>query len=589
MEMPIGDIIDRYSICKLKAERLLIDNKTEMNCLWKEIELHPEIYDYVEKLYDINGKIWDLEADIRQGNEEILGLEEVGRRAIKIRNLNGIRVQYKNEINSKLNQGFIEIKMNHGSQKEPSLIITLTTVPERLSLEQEDGLKLVLSNLCEQNDTEYEVHFNVPHESFATKKPYIIPAWLDEYKLKYPHLKVFRTEDFGPPTKFLPTLHRITNPETIILVVDDDLVYHKDMVKEHKKYQAKFIDSVICYDGRGTDIIQYGDIRDDWIICVLEPTITHSLQHYKSASYKRKLFKEDFFKTYVGKTFSDDVLVSLYFKNNNIEMYVVPYEPDNHLFETKELWDQNQGVTTFPVLRYAASVEGSGCNNPSLLNIQGKFYTPPGLEKPHNKEIIDISCGTDKNNHGYFTFYNPIFRKLPEITSVLEIGIYTGGSLRLWEKKFKNAKIFGIDVNNCKKYNTERIKTFVADQADRSQLEKVVKSINQEFDIILDDGGHTMKQQQISLGFLFKYLKSGGVYILEDLHTSRIYDRNFIDKNDSITSLDMLEQYQKTKIISSNNITQEEIEYLNNNILNVDIWTRTPEKNVSVTSAIYKK
>lgn len=589
MEMPIGDIIDRYSICKLKAERLSIDNKTEMDCLWREIEQHSGVFDYVEKLYEINGKIWDLESDIRQGNEDILGLEEVGRRAIKIRNFNGIRVQYKNEINSKLNQGFIEIKMNHGSQKEPSVIISLTTVPERLSLEIEDGLKLVLTQLSEQNDNDYEVHFNIPLESFVTKKPYIIPSWLDEYKLKYPHLKVFRTKDFGPPTKIIPTLERILNPETIILVVDDDLVYHKDMIKEHRKYQAQFKDSVICYDGRGTDVRQYGDIRDDWILCVLEPTITHGLQHYKSASYKRKLFTKEFFNDYLGKTYSDDVLVSLYFRNNNIKMFVVPYEPDIHLFETTELWHLNQGVTSFPILRYASSVEGTGCNNPSLLNLQRKFYIPPELERGGRGQVVDISCGTDKNEHGYFAFYNPIFRKFTEATSILEIGISSGGSLRLWEKKFKNAQIYGIDNVDCSNVNTDRIKTFIADQADREQLKKVIETIDNGFDIIIDDGGHTMKQQQISFGYLFKHLKSGGVYILEDLHTSNILDRHFIEVDDKITTLNMLEKFNVEGVITSNHMTQEEIEYLNNNIKQVEIWTRTPDKAQSVTSAIFKK
>jgi len=483
----------------------------------------------------------------------------------------------------------METQNNILSKKEPSLIISLTTVPERLSLEVEDGLRLIMTHLCEQNDNDYEVHFNIPYESFATKKPYIIPAWLDEFKLKYPHLKVFRTEDFGPPTKLLPTLNRITNPETILLIVDDDLVYHKDMIKEHRKYQSQFVDSVISYDGRGTNIRKFGDIRDDWIICVTEPTITYFIQHYKSASYKKKLFTEDFFNTYVGKTYSDDVLVSLFFKNNNIKMYVVPYEPHNHLFETTELWNQNQGVTTFPVLRYASSVEGTGCNNPSLLNIQVKFYSPPELERPHNNQIIDISCSTDKINHGYFSFYNPIFEKFKNCLSVLEIGITSGGSLRLWEKKFKRATIYGIDLHDSKIHETERIKTFIADQSNRQQLADFIAAINTEFDIIIDDGGHTMNNQQTSFGFLFKYLRSGGVYIIEDLHTSRMADRGYVEANDKITTLDMLEMYQQNNTIISNHILEEEITYLNNYINSVEIWTRTPNKDESVTSAIFKR
>ena len=51
-------------------------------------------------------------------------------------------------------------------------------------------------------------------------------------------IKIFRTEDLGPATKLIPTVERITDPETIIIVCDDDLVYHPDMIKEHIKNQT---------------------------------------------------------------------------------------------------------------------------------------------------------------------------------------------------------------------------------------------------------------------------------------------------------------------------------------------------------------
>jgi hypothetical protein len=67
-------------------------------------------------LYVINGKIWDLEADIRQGKEGILGLEEVGRRALAIRDFNGERIRLKNEITELVGEKYKEIKIDHASQ-----------------------------------------------------------------------------------------------------------------------------------------------------------------------------------------------------------------------------------------------------------------------------------------------------------------------------------------------------------------------------------------------------------------------------------------------------------------------------------------
>jgi hypothetical protein len=586
MKTSIGEIVDRFSICKLKSERLQLDLSQEINELTSEMNLYNGLDEYINKLYEVNGNIWDLESDIRKGNEAILGLEEIGRRALKIRDFNNVRVSIKNKINSQFNEGFIEYKMNHGSEKEKSIVVSLTTVPERLLNSNEDGIKLVLTSLCEQIDDDYEVHFNIPEIYKVTKTPYIIPEWLNEYKLKYPHLKVFRCEDLGPPTKFVPTLLRVKNEETILIVIDDDLVYHKEMVTEHRKYQNKLIDCVIGYDGRGCDIpLHNNDIRDSWILCVTQIRETHGLQQYKSTSYKKKLFKSDFFDSYLGKTFSDDVLISKYFRNNNIKMYVVPYEPDNHLYQTRELWDINQGVTSFPVLRYAASVVDTGCNHPEMLSLQPKFYEPAEFNQPNiNRDLI---FNTDKITHGYMEIYRPLFLSLKNVRKILEIGIHQGDSLRLLRNFFEDAIIHGIDINDCSHLTNENIKTHIYNQEIEEDLIDFIKKNGGDFDLIIDDGGHTMKQQQLSFGVLFNNLKSGGVYIIEDLHTSKI--ERFINENDTITTLEMLTNLKENNELTSNYISEKNMGLIKDNIESIMIWSRTPEFNESVTSIIVKK
>ena len=42
------------------------------------------------------------------------------------------------------------------------IVISLTTVPERLNQDVEDGFKLVMKSICEQNFNNYEVHLNLP-------------------------------------------------------------------------------------------------------------------------------------------------------------------------------------------------------------------------------------------------------------------------------------------------------------------------------------------------------------------------------------------------------------------------------------------
>jgi hypothetical protein len=114
MEMSLGEIADRYSIIKLKSERTDVDCKEEFDTLKNELN-GDEIYAYVNQLYEVNGRIWDLESDIRKGKEGELGLEEVGRRAIMIRDFNKERINIKNTINTIYKTGFIEKKINHAS------------------------------------------------------------------------------------------------------------------------------------------------------------------------------------------------------------------------------------------------------------------------------------------------------------------------------------------------------------------------------------------------------------------------------------------------------------------------------------------
>ena len=120
MEYPISDMIDRLSIIKLKMERTTVDHSQEYKIFRDDLlkQIDEETLDsYLEPLYEVNGYIWDLEAQLRMGREEQLGLEEVGRRALKIRDFNAERVALKNEIVKLTGTGFVEKKINHASEE----------------------------------------------------------------------------------------------------------------------------------------------------------------------------------------------------------------------------------------------------------------------------------------------------------------------------------------------------------------------------------------------------------------------------------------------------------------------------------------
>jgi SAM-dependent methyltransferase len=122
----------------------------------------------------------------------------------------------------------------------------------------------------------------------------------------------------------------------------------------------------------------------------------------------------------------------------------------------------------------------------------------------------------------YFDIYERHFRPfVDKKIKVLEIGIWQGGSLKMWKEYFgADAEIVGVDIEpRCKKFEEDRIKIYIGDQSNPKFLQELIAAEGQ-FDIIIDDGGHFMNQQIISFQELYGAVKDGGVYLCEDLHTS---------------------------------------------------------------------
>lgn len=103
---------------------------------------------------------------------------------------------------------------------------------------------------------------------------------------------------------------------------------------------------------------------------------------------------------------------------------------------------------------------------------------------------------------------------------LLEIGIDRGASIPVWEEFFTAGTFAAIDIREkCRKYATDRTTVHIGSQTDPEFLGSV-SSESGPFDVIIDDGGHTMEQHQVSLTTLWPLLNPGGVYVIEDLHTA---------------------------------------------------------------------
>ncbi len=201
---------------------------------------------------------------------------------------------------------------------------------------------------------------------------------------------------------------------------------------------------------------------------------------------------------------------------------------------------------------------------------------------------------TDKGalDHNFVEIYEKFFFQWKEEPiRILEIGIYGGGSLELWYKYFSKASVFGIDIDPKQGMDNDRVQTFVADQSNRNQLQKFIDINGGDFDIIIDDGGHTMEQQQISLGCLFPYVKSGGYYVIEDLHTSLPHIWPTFKATPETSTLTMLENFVRgtPPIMFSRYMRPYEMSDLQNNIDFVNINSRIRNDNRSITCLLKKK
>lgn len=122
----------------------------------------------------------------------------------------------------------------------------------------------------------------------------------------------------------------------------------------------------------------------------------------------------------------------------------------------------------------------------------------------------------------YFDIYDRYFHKYRNTdVTILEIGVSHGGSLQMWKDYFgPKARIYGIDIDQrCKNLEEEQIKIFIGSQTDKKFLREIKNQIP-KLDILIDDGGHTMRQQIITFRELFDHVKDDGIYFVEDVHTS---------------------------------------------------------------------
>ena len=132
---------------------------------------------------------------------------------------------------------------------------------------------------------------------------------------------------------------------------------------------------------------------------------------------------------------------------------------------------------------------------------------------PSKRDNIRIAA------HGYSKFYEKVFLEFKDKKiNVLEIGSFYGNASAAMFFYFRNANIFGADINpDMFNYTSKRMTSFFVNSSSASSIQKNIIDKKIKYKIIIEDASHMLKDQIISLFYLFPILESGGYFIVEEL------------------------------------------------------------------------
>ncbi len=146
----------------------------------------------------------------------------------------------------------------------------------------------------------------------------------------------------------------------------------------------------------------------------------------------------------------------------------------------------------------------------------------------------DKDGGTDKSTiHAYTDTYEKLLSPfINKECSLLEIGVWHGGSSLLWHDFLPAAKIAGIDISNQiheSLYNkfSDRYRFYELNAYVGETVELINNDYPNGFDIIIEDGIHTKESNEFAIKNYLPMLKKCGVMIIEDVPANPLNETPF--------------------------------------------------------------
>jgi hypothetical protein len=213
--------------------------------------------------------------------------------------------------------------------------------------------------------------------------------------------------------------------------------------------------------------------------------------------------------------------------------------------------------------------------------------------------------GTRHSAHGYTRVYERFFGRMRhEALTLVEIGLLrvdvdarrahngaqvsTGAaasrapSLEMWRAYFRNATIFGFDIDDFSSVRIDRGAIVQGDMGSPADLERLARAIGGPIDILIEDGSHASHHQQIALGTLFPHLRSQGIYVVEDMH----WQDPHVEKAGAPKTRDILRRFQVAGELESPFMTREQAIYIQENVHEIWLFDSLTADVVDATDAL---
>ncbi|UCB46775.1 MAG: hypothetical protein JSV25_04970 [Spirochaetota bacterium] len=200
------------------------------------------------------------------------------------------------------------------------VIVSFTTIPDRIN-----NIKKTLDSMEKQSVRPDTIYLNLPNVCRRQKhKPYVIPDFLEENR----NVIIVKTDyDYGSSMKLLPALNRVSDPDTIIITIDDDHEYNEQFIATLLEYEKKFPDCALGFNGWNIKSLIENNKYDFIDETVKEPVQADVLEGYRGVLYKKRFFDKTIF-DYHGFPEAafrvDDVWISAHLAKNGVVRLVLP-------------------------------------------------------------------------------------------------------------------------------------------------------------------------------------------------------------------------------------------------------------------------